>query len=154
MQEGAGLVFITYTQLLEPSVRSSGGFGPIFKNAIIVIDEGHNIPSVSREAGTLRTNAAALRKIVDDLEILRGQLLDEVGPDGRNLVRSNEMGAEEVQESGASAPTEKPKKKKVKPSVKSPFLQAGSVHTNADAAKTAEDFIDLLSLLVEWLDVA
>lgn len=39
MQEGAGLIFITYTQLLEPSVRSSGGFGPIFKNAIVIIDE-------------------------------------------------------------------------------------------------------------------
>ena len=89
MQEGAGLIFITYTQLLEPSVRSSGGFGPIFKNAIVVIDEGHNVPSVSREAGTLRTDAAALRKVVDDLDTLRGQLLNEIGPDGRNLSTSH-----------------------------------------------------------------
>ena len=44
------------------------------------------------------------------------------------------------------------KKKKVRPSVKSPFLQAGSAHTNEDAAKTAEDLVDLLRLLIAWLD--
>ena len=148
MQEGAGLIFITYTQLLEPSVRSSGGFGPIFKNAIVVIDEGHNVPSVSREAGTLRTDAAALRKVVDDLDTLRGQLLNEIGPDGRNLSHKSTS----AKEGGDGDVHATKSKKKVRPSVKSPFLQAGSAHTNADAAKTAEDFIDLLSLLVAWLD--
>lgn len=49
MQEGAGLVFLTYSQLLEPSVRSSGSFGPIIRNAIVVIDEGHNVAAVRAE---------------------------------------------------------------------------------------------------------
>ena len=37
VMEGAGIVFITYSQLFDPSIRSSGGFAPIFKNAIVVI---------------------------------------------------------------------------------------------------------------------
>ena len=32
-------MFLTYQQLLEPSVRSSGSFGPIFRDAIVVVGQ-------------------------------------------------------------------------------------------------------------------
>lgn len=39
LQEGAALIFVTYSQLLDPPVRSANGLDDVLKGAVIVFDE-------------------------------------------------------------------------------------------------------------------
>ena len=39
LQEGAALIFVTYSQLLDPPVRSANGLDDLLKGAVVVFDE-------------------------------------------------------------------------------------------------------------------
>ena len=39
LNEGAALVFVTYSQLLDPPVRSANGLDDLLKGAVLVFDE-------------------------------------------------------------------------------------------------------------------
>ncbi|CAE7484182.1 unnamed protein product [Symbiodinium natans] len=52
--EGAGLVLATYPMLLDPCVRETSSFSTVLQDAIVVIDEAHNIPQAARDAATFR----------------------------------------------------------------------------------------------------
>ena len=39
LNEGAALVFLTYSQLLDPPVRSANGLDDLIKGAVLVFDE-------------------------------------------------------------------------------------------------------------------
>ena len=39
LNEGAALVFVTYSQLLDPPVRSANGLDDLMKGAVLVFDE-------------------------------------------------------------------------------------------------------------------
>lgn len=41
LNEGAALVFVTYSQLLDPPVRSANGLDDLMKGAVLVFDEVH-----------------------------------------------------------------------------------------------------------------
>ena len=43
LNEGAALVFVTYSQLLDPPVRSANGLDDLMKGAVLVFDEVHPI---------------------------------------------------------------------------------------------------------------
>ena len=49
IQEGAALIFVTYQQLVEPITRRAGGLEQVFEDAVVVVDEAHNLPQVARE---------------------------------------------------------------------------------------------------------
>lgn len=47
LNEGAALVFLTYSQLLDPPVRSANGLDDLIKGAVLVFDEvPPNLPPV------------------------------------------------------------------------------------------------------------
>ena len=39
LNEGAALVFVTYSQLLDPPIRSANGLDDLLKGAVLVFDE-------------------------------------------------------------------------------------------------------------------
>lgn len=39
LNEGAALVFVTYSQLLDPPVRSANGLDDLMKGAVLIFDE-------------------------------------------------------------------------------------------------------------------
>lgn len=48
LQEGAALVFVTYSQLLDPPVRSANGLDELLSNAVVVFDEvGQHVANLS-----------------------------------------------------------------------------------------------------------
>jgi Rad3-related DNA helicase len=53
LPEGAGLVLVTYQQLLNPTIRAANGLNLLLDKAIVVWDEAHNVPNAAREAATL-----------------------------------------------------------------------------------------------------
>ena len=50
LNEGAALVFVTYSQLLDPPVRSANGLDDLIKGAVLVFDEVLPSP-VANDAG-------------------------------------------------------------------------------------------------------
>ena len=70
-QEGAALIFITYQQLVDPIIRRSGGLEQVFEDAIVVIDEGHNLPQVSRDAASYEMSDEKLSSLVEKLREAR-----------------------------------------------------------------------------------
>jgi Rad3-related DNA helicase len=64
---GAGLVLVTYVQLLSPQVRKANGLNLLLKDAIVIFDEAHNVPGAAREAATLEVNAPGLGVVLEEL---------------------------------------------------------------------------------------
>lgn len=75
--EGAGLIFITYNQLLDPLVRFAGGYEPLFQNAIIIVDEAHNLSQEARDVATFGATAVELDMMRCHFEELGSQLPTE-----------------------------------------------------------------------------
>ena len=67
LPEGAGLVLVTYQQLLNPTIRSANGLNLLLDKAIVVWDEAHNVPNAAREAATLLRDATGLRVLCEGL---------------------------------------------------------------------------------------
>ena len=73
IQEGAaGIIFVTYPYLFDPSVHNITP--PIFEGSIVIVDEAHNVASTCREAGTYSITADKLKDQVSDLVELKGLL--------------------------------------------------------------------------------
>ncbi|CAE7606531.1 unnamed protein product [Symbiodinium sp. CCMP2456] len=66
--EGAGLVLATYPQLLDPCVRETSSFSTVLQDAIVVIDEAHNIPQAARDAATFRGTLSDLHLLISKLQ--------------------------------------------------------------------------------------
>lgn len=66
--EGAGLVLATYPQLLDPCVRETSSFSAVLQDAIVVIDEAHNIPQAARDAATFRGTLSDLHLLISKLQ--------------------------------------------------------------------------------------
>jgi hypothetical protein len=64
LQAGAGLILVTYTQLLSPSVRTANGLNGLLADAVVVWDECHNVPAAAREAASLEVTASGLAELV------------------------------------------------------------------------------------------
>jgi len=69
IQEGASLIFITYQQLIEPVTRRAGGLEQVLEDAVICVDEAHNLPQVARDAASCRG------RVCYTLDTRRGALL-------------------------------------------------------------------------------
>ena len=67
IQEGAALIFITYQQLIDPITRRAGGLEQVIEDAVVVVDEAHNLPQVSRDAASYEISEARLQNLVDTL---------------------------------------------------------------------------------------
>ena len=68
IQEGAALIFITYSQLVDPVIRRAGGLDAVLEDAVVVVDEGHNLPSVARDAASYEVTEDRLADMVKTLE--------------------------------------------------------------------------------------
>jgi Rad3-related DNA helicase len=80
IQEGAGLVFITYQQLLDPIIRRAGGMDKVLEDAVVLVDEAHNLPQVARDAASyeltedrLADLVATLRNFIPHLHVTKKQ---------------------------------------------------------------------------------
>jgi len=65
--EGAGLVLVTYSQLLNPAIRSANNLNLLLRNATVVFDEAHNVASVGRECATLTVSVEGLTLLIMEL---------------------------------------------------------------------------------------
>jgi len=84
LPEGAGLVLVTYQQLLNPTICSANGLNLLRDKAIIIWDEAHNVPAAAREAATLLRDAVGLRVLGEGLAAMSKALeeaSDAVVPD-------------------------------------------------------------------------
>lgn len=77
--EGAGLIFITYNQLLDPLVRFAGGYEPLFQDAIIAVDEAHNLSDEAREVASFSATADQLQEMRSHFEDVGEKLPDATG---------------------------------------------------------------------------
>ncbi|KAJ1455038.1 helicase C-terminal domain-containing protein [Pelagophyceae sp. CCMP2097] len=67
IQEGAALIFITYQQLVEPIVRRAGGLDQVLEDAVVIVDEAHNLAQVSRDAASYDVTEQRLAALVATL---------------------------------------------------------------------------------------
>ncbi|KAI5153781.1 regulator of telomere elongation helicase 1, partial [Enteropsectra breve] len=65
MAEDADVVFAPYNYLIDPKVRDASDI--TLKNAIVIIDEAHNIEDVCRTAGSLELSSKTIEIIVNDI---------------------------------------------------------------------------------------
>eukprot|EP00747_Dinoflagellata_sp_TGD_P022400 gnl/TRDRNA2_/TRDRNA2_129085_c1_seq2.p1 gnl/TRDRNA2_/TRDRNA2_129085_c1~~gnl/TRDRNA2_/TRDRNA2_129085_c1_seq2.p1 ORF type:complete len:792 (+),score=110.02 gnl/TRDRNA2_/TRDRNA2_129085_c1_seq2:301-2376(+) len=82
--EGAGLIFITYSQLLDPLVRFAGGYEPLLQDAVIAVDEAHNLADAAREVASFSATASELEEMRSHFEELALKL---PGDDVQKIVR-------------------------------------------------------------------
>lgn len=75
IQEGAALIFITFQQLVEPITRRAGGLEQVIEDAVIVVDEAHNLPQLARDAASIKITETRLVAIIDTL---RGDFLPRI----------------------------------------------------------------------------
>eukprot|EP00434_Breviolum_minutum_P001126 symbB.v1.2.000984.t1/scaffold43.1/size391093/13 len=66
--EGAALVLCTYPQILDPCVRESSNFEQVLENAIVVIDEAHNLPQVARDSASYRGGVVDFEQLMSKLQ--------------------------------------------------------------------------------------
>ena len=66
LNEGAALVFVTYSQLVDPPVRSANGLDDLLQGAVLVFDEVlHHLfqPTKNKEQTLLDINRSVFRPI-------------------------------------------------------------------------------------------
>jgi len=66
MLEEAEFVLVTYNHLLDPGVRKSSSI--VLKDAVVILDEAHNIEDVARSAASKEFALDQLKACVDDLD--------------------------------------------------------------------------------------
>eukprot|EP00403_Amphidinium_massartii_P024929 CAMPEP_0178389404 /NCGR_PEP_ID=MMETSP0689_2-20121128/10099_1 /TAXON_ID=160604 /ORGANISM="Amphidinium massartii, Strain CS-259" /LENGTH=955 /DNA_ID=CAMNT_0020009853 /DNA_START=57 /DNA_END=2921 /DNA_ORIENTATION=+ len=66
--EGAAILLATYPQMLDPCVRLTSSFDAVLKDAVIVIDEAHNLAQAARDAATFRSTLGDMRKLLTDVQ--------------------------------------------------------------------------------------
>ena len=73
IQRDAQLMLVPYNYLIDPSVRSQA-FGPSFEwgNAVVILDEGHNVEATASESASFDLTAGDLARAIDEL----GEVLD------------------------------------------------------------------------------
>ncbi|KAK9866284.1 hypothetical protein WJX84_009214 [Apatococcus fuscideae] len=67
LTEGAALIFVTYSQLLDPPVRSANGLDDLLPTSAVIFDEGHNVAGECREAATLQMSRADVEGLLAEL---------------------------------------------------------------------------------------
>ena len=115
IQEGASLIFVTYQQLVEPITRRAGGLEQVFEDALVVVDEAHNLPQVARDAASYDVSEDRLADLVRTLEEFVPYLdeHDEAQAMLRSLIAPPGGDAPpEAPEDAADAPKKKKKAKK------------------------------------------
>jgi len=66
--EGAGLVFLTYGQLLNPAIRSANNLNLLTPDCVVVFDEGHNVAGAARDAATLIVKRSVITMVVREVD--------------------------------------------------------------------------------------
>ena len=66
----ADLVFLPYSYLIDPSIRSSSGVGDQIAGGIVIFDEAHNVEDVSRDAASVEISVAALATMAMQLDLV------------------------------------------------------------------------------------
>ncbi|KAH8052641.1 ATP-dependent DNA helicase [Aureococcus anophagefferens] len=111
----ASLIFVTYQQLVEPITRRAGGLEQVFEDALVVVDEAHNLPQVARDAASYDVTEDRLADLVRTLEEFVPYLdeHDEAQAMLRSLIAPPGGDApSEAPEDAAAAPKKKKKAKK------------------------------------------
>lgn len=103
IQDGAALIFITFQQLVEPITRRAGGLEQVIEDAVIVVDEAHNLPQLARDAASLKITEARLVAIIDTL---RSEFLPRLNSAPEHA-EASDMLASLVSSSDAAAKTQK-----------------------------------------------
>ncbi|KAI8880305.1 hypothetical protein K501DRAFT_191579 [Backusella circina FSU 941] len=71
LYEGAEIIFCPYNYIIDPIIRSALDIQ--IKNAIVIIDEAHNIEDSSRQAGSFEVNENELKILTMELgQLVRG----------------------------------------------------------------------------------
>lgn len=66
--EGAALVLCTYPQIMDPCVRESSNFEQVLQDAVVVVDEAHNLPQVARDAASFRSGVVEFEQLMSKLQ--------------------------------------------------------------------------------------
>eukprot|EP00435_Cladocopium_sp_Y103_P008120 s2749_g2.t1 len=66
--EGAALVLCTYPQIMDPCVRESSNFEQVLQDAVVVVDEAHNLPQVARDAASFRGGVVDFEQLMSKLQ--------------------------------------------------------------------------------------
>jgi Rad3-related DNA helicase len=70
----SALILITYTQLVNVCVREASGTERVIDDAIIVVDEGHNLDAECRETASLVLDPAQLQLQLEELNEFKREL--------------------------------------------------------------------------------
>ena len=65
---GASVVMLTYGQLFDPHLRACNKTDALLQNALVFIDEAHNVPDVCRQAATEALNFKQLQALADEVK--------------------------------------------------------------------------------------
>ena len=84
-QEGAGLVLLTYQQLLDPTVRMASMLEPVLEDSVIVVDEAHNLPAACIDAASFESSDIEMSTLCTQLKVLSTQCISS---DARQLAES------------------------------------------------------------------
>ncbi|CAK9093070.1 unnamed protein product [Durusdinium trenchii] len=66
--EGAALILCTYPQIMDPCVRESSNFEQVLQDAVVVIDEAHNLPQVARDSASFRGSVVDFEQLISKLQ--------------------------------------------------------------------------------------
>lgn len=86
MQEDADVIFAPYNYLIDSNIRESSEIS--LENAILIIDEAHNIEDCCRSAGSLDLNSRLLEFVIGELimAVKKSAMLGELKSEFLNLV--------------------------------------------------------------------
>ena len=84
-QEGAGLVLLTYQQLLDPTVRVASMLEPVLEDSVILVDEAHNLPAACIDAASFESSNIEMSTLCTQLQVLSTQCISS---DARQLAES------------------------------------------------------------------
>ncbi|CAJ1443372.1 unnamed protein product [Effrenium voratum] len=66
--EGAGIVFATYPQMLDPCVRETSSFDQVLQDSVLVIDEAHNVAQAARDCSSFRGSIVDFEHLMSKLQ--------------------------------------------------------------------------------------
>ncbi len=95
VQKQADIFFMPYNYLVDPTVRSS--LPDIdWQNAIVIIDEAHNLESVCTDSTSFELSAALISVCIKECDILILHLRDEMASIGGMTMSDEDLSAEDV----------------------------------------------------------
>lgn len=68
--EGAGIIFANYPFFLDPCVRMTSSFDVVLDDAVVVVDEAHNLPQAARDAASFRASVLHLDRLLTNVSSL------------------------------------------------------------------------------------